>query len=566
MRMRALGFSLILAGSIVIGACSSTSPPSDASGTAAPTDREPTIAYDLVIRNGTIYDGSGAPPFHGDVAMIADTIAAIGAIPEGAAVREIDAAGLAVAPGFINMLSWAAEPLARDGRSMSDIKQGVTLEVFGEGYSLGPLSDAMKRHQADENGGQETPWTTLGEGLQHLVDRGLSTNVASFVGATTVRIHELGFEDRDPTPEELGRMRHLVRQAMEEGAVGVGTSLIYVPASFAETPELVALARVAAEYDGLYISHIRSEGDRLEEAVEEVFTIAREAGIRAEIYHLKASGRENWPKMGRVIEMIEAARASGLEITADMYTYPASSTGLTVAIPDWAQEGGHSAMIERLTDPAIRERILAELTLRSPEKTLLVHFRNDSLRGLIGKTLSDVAAARGTTPRETLLDLIVEDDSRVGAVYFTMSEDNIRKQIRRPWMSFGSDGGSLAAEGDFLKNGTHPRAYGNFARLLGKYVREEGIITLQEAVRRLTSLPAANLRLERRGRLSAGYAADVVVFDPAEIRDHATFEQPHQYASGMVHVFANGVQVLRDGDHTGAKPGRFVRGPGWTGR
>ncbi len=522
-------------------------------------------AYDLVIRNGAIYDGTGSKPFNGDVAVKADTIAAIGSLPEGVAEREIDATGLAVAPGFVNMLSWAASSLARDGRSMSDVKQGVTLEVFGEGHSLGPLSDAMKRQRAGEDDDRMPEWTTLGEGLEHLVDCGISTNVASFVGATTVRIHELGYDDRDPTPDELEKMQDLVRRAMEEGAVGVGSSLIYVPASFAETPELVALARAAAEYDGLYVSHIRNEGDRLVEAVEEIFTIAREAGVRAEIYHLKASGPDNWPKMDVVIEMIESARTSGLAVTADMYTYPASSTGLHVAIPDWAQEGGHSALIERLHDASTRERILGELALRSPDKTLLVNFRNDSLRGLIGNTLAEVAELRGKTPGETLLDLIVEDDSRVGAVYFTMSEENLRKQIRLPWVSFGSDGGSFAAEGDVLKNGTHPRAYGNFARLLGKYVRDERLITLEEAIRRLTSLPATNLRLSRRGQLRPGYLADVVVFDPATIRDHATFEQPHQYASGMVHVFVNGVQVLHEGEHTGAKPGRFVRGPGWTG-
>lgn len=566
MRFRAIGPRLLLACILLATGCAGAPRPSGMSDQDPRHPHDPEPIYDLVIRNGIIYDGTGAPPFRGDVAVIGDSIAALGAIPSGSARNEVDAGDLAVAPGFINVLSWAAGSLMRDGRSMSDIKQGVTLEVFGEGTSLGPLSEEVKRRRAEGNGGIEPPWTTLGEGLQHLVDGGVSTNVASFVGATTVRIHELGYEDRDPTPEELERMQHLVRRAMEEGALGIGTSLIYVPATFAETEELIALARTAAEYDGMYISHIRNEGDRLIEAVEEVFTIAREAGIRAEIYHLKASGPANWAKMDTVLQMIENARASGLDITADMYTYPASSTGLTVNLPAWAQEGGHSALVDRLNDPGTRERILSELSLRSPEKTLLVNFRNDSLRGLIGKTLADVAAARGTSPGETLLDLIVEDDSRVGAVYFTMSEENLRKQIRKPWMSFGSDGGSLAAEGDFLNNGTHPRAYGNFARLLGRYVRDEGIISLEEAVRRITSLPAANLRIAKRGRLTPGYAADIVVFDPAEVRDHATFEQPHQYATGMVHVFVNGEQVLRDGEHTGAFPGRVIRGPGWTGR
>ena len=519
--------------------------------------------YDVVIRNGLVYDGSGEVPREADLAISGDTIAAIGDLQGVRGRTEIDAGGMAVAPGFINVLSWAAGPLQRDGRSMSDIKQGVTLEVFGEGTSLGPINPGMKEAAEGDGESPRPAWTTLGEGLEALVDRGVSTNVASFVGATTVRIHELGYDDKDPTPEELGRMQDLVRQAMEEGALGVGSSLGYVPAFFAETPELIALSSAAAEYDGMYISHIRDEGDRLLESIEEVIEIAREAGIRAEIYHLKASGPENWHKMDEAIQLIENARREGLAITADMYTYPASSTGLYIAIPDWAQEGGHSAMVERLKAPETRSRILSEMSLRAPDKTLLVHFRNDALRPLIGKTLSEVAADRGTSPEETLLDVIVEDDSRVGAVYFTMNEGNLRKQIKLPWMSFGSDGGSLAAEGDFLRNGTHPRAYGNFARLLGKYVREEKLISLEEAIRRITSLPAENLRLKRRGTLRPGYFADVVVFDPETIIDRATFENPHQYAVGVAHVFVNGVQVLRDGEHTGATPGRVVRGPGW---
>lgn len=520
--------------------------------------------YDVIIRDGRIYDGSGSAPFRGDIAIDGDTIAAVGRLRKAVGRREIEARGLAVAPGFVNMLSWAASALRKDGRSMSDIKQGVTLEIFGEGTSLGPLNEEMKRRL--EEGQVDDPievnWTTLGEGLERLVERGVSTNVASFVGATTIRIHELGYADRDPTPEQLERMKELVRQAMRDGAMGVGSSLGYVPAFFAETEELIELAKVAAAYDGMYISHIRDEGDRLLESVEEVLTIARNSGVRAEIYHLKASGPRNWNKMGTVIGMIESARDEGLPITADMYTYTASSTGLNIAIPDWAQEGGHDSLVERLTDPATRAQILSELDLRAPDKTLLVHFRNSALRPLIGRTLAEAAEMRGTTPAETLLDLIVEDDSRIGAIYFTMSEENLKRQIRLPWMSFGSDGSSMAAEGDFLLNGTHPRAYGNFARLLGKCVREEKIIPLQDAIRRITYLPASNLKISRRGMLRPGYFADVVVFDPATINDTATFEAPHQYAVGMVHVFVNGVQVLREGEHTGATPGRVVRGPG----
>lgn len=547
-----------------------------ACGAGAPL---PEPEYDVVIRNGTIYDGSGEAPVTGSVAIVGDTIVAIGEV-EGLGRLEIDATGLAVAPGFINMLSWATISLIEDGRSQSDIRQGVTLEVFGEGTSPGPLNRAMRREMLERQGDikYEIPWTTLGDYLDHLVERGVSTNVASFIGATTVRVHVIGHEDRQATPQELERMKALVRQAMEEGALGVGSSLIYAPGFYASTDELVALARVAGEYGGMYISHIRSEGNRLVEAVDEVITIARRAGVPAEIYHLKAAGEANWPKLDRVIEKIEAARARGLRITANMYTYPAASTGLDAAMPPWVQEGGHKQWVARLKRPGVRRRLVQEmrtptrawenlyLAAGSADRVLLVGFRNDSLKPLAGKTLGEVAKLRGRSPEETAMDLVIEDDSRVGVVYFLMSEDNIEKQIALPWMSFGSDAASMATEGVFLKSNTHPRAYGNFARLLGKYVREQGVISLEEAVRRLTSLPAENLKLDRRGRLKPGYFADVVVFDPETIQDHATFEEPHQYATGMVHVFVNGVQVLRDGEHTGAKPGRVVRGPGWKGR
>ncbi|MEP0841718.1 MAG: D-aminoacylase, partial [Phycisphaerae bacterium] len=518
-----------------------------------------------------------APGTKGGVAVKGDTIAAVGELLAGASGRvEIDAGGLAVAPGFINMLSWAVETLIHDGRSQSDIRQGVTLEVMGEGHSMGPLSPAMKQHyrKRQEDIQYELEWTTLGEYLDWLVRRGVSCNIASFVGATTLREHEIGHADRKPTAAELERMKALLAQAMEEGAMGVSTSLIYAPAFYADTAELIALAKVAASYDGMYISHIRSEGNELFEALDEFLTIAREAKIRSEIYHLKVAGRDNWPKIDELIRRIEAARAEGLHVTADMYTYHASGTGLSAIMPPWVQEGGHEQWIRRLKDPAIRERVIREMRqsdkswtnmLKEASKAdniLLVSFRNKALRHLVGKTLAEVAAQRGRSPEETAMDLVIEDDSRVEAVFFTMSEDNVRREITLPWVSFCSDSGSLAPEGLFLNTNVHPRAYGSFARLLGRYVRDEKLIPLEEAVRRLTSLPAGNLKLDRRGRLAPGCYADVVVFDPATIQDHATFQQPHQYATGVVHVFVNGVQVLKDGEHTGARPGRVVRGPG----
>jgi N-acyl-D-amino-acid deacylase len=532
--------------------------------------------YDVVIRNGAIYDGWGGVPFVGDVAIAGDSIAAIGTSIRGRGELEIDASGLAVAPGFVNVLSWAVESLIEDGRSQGNIRQGVTLEVLGEGRSMGPLNETMKREWAARQGHirYDIDWTTVGEYLESLVRRGVSCNVASFVGATTVRIHVLGYQDRAPTPEELKRMQALVREAMAEGAVGLSTALIYTPACFAETEEIVALAQAAAESGGLYISHIRNEGTRILEALDEFLDVARRAEIAAEIYHLKVSGRSNWHKLDGVIARIEAAQAEGLRITADMYTYPASSTGLNATMPPWVQEGGHEAWVARLKDPAVRERVKREMTTPSdawdssflsagsPDNILLVGFKTEALKPLTGKSLAEVAALRGATPEETAIDLVIEDDSDVGAVYFTMSEDNVRRQIALPWVSFGSDGASQAPEGVFLERSTHPRAYGNFARLLGKYVREEKVIPLAEAIRRLTSLPAANLGLERRGALAVGNFADLVVFDPETVQDHATFDNPHQYATGMVHVLVNGVPVLAEGEHTGAKPGRVVRGPG----
>ncbi len=540
---------------------------------ATPQEQE----YDIVIRNGTLYDGSGSAPFQGDLAIQGDTIAAVGSLGEARGRIEIEAEGLAVAPGFINMLSWATESLIEDGRSQSGIRQGVTLEVFGEGSSMGPLSESMKEEMLKQQGDIQfdIPWTTLSEYLQHLVNKGVSPNVASFVGATTVREHVVGYDDRSPSPEEMEQMRALVREAMEQGALGVGSALIYAPGSFASTEELTELAKVASEYGGMYISHLRSEGDRLLEAVDELITIARDAGIHAEIYHLKAAGRANWPKLQGVIEKVEAAQAEGLQITADMYNYTAGKTGLDAAMPLWVQEGGLDAWITRLKDPAVRRRVRQEmaapgadwenlyLAAGSADNLLLVEFKNDSLKPLTGKTLAEVAQMRGKSPEDTAMDLVIEDDSQVGTVYFLMSEENVERKIALPWVSFASDAGSVATEGVFLRSNPHPRAYGNFARLLGKYVREEGIIPLEEAIRRMTSLPASNLKLEGRGSLEPGSFADLVIFDPQKIQDHASYDKPHQYSTGVVHVWVNGQQVLEQGEHTGATPGRVLRGPGW---
>jgi N-acyl-D-amino-acid deacylase len=528
----------------------------------------PPPTYDLVLRGGTIYDGSGKAGYFGDVAIDGDTIIALGDVGNAKAREEIDVTGVAVAPGFINMLSWAVASLIEDGRSQSDIRQGVTLEVFGEGNSMGPLNDAIRF---------DIEWTTLGEYLDYLAERGVSTNVASFIGAATPRKYVIGHDDRPPTPEELEAMQEIVRDAMREGAMGVASSLMYPPGLFAATDELIALSEAAAEFDGMYISHMRDEGARMTEAVDELITIAREAGIRAEIYHLKSSGEPNWPLFDEAVQMVEAARAEGLDITADVYTYPAGATGLNVTIPPWVQEGGFEASLERMRDPVIRKRLIQEmktpsdewenmfLMAGSPDNILLIGFKSEALKPLTGKTLAEVAEMRGKPPAETIFDLILEDGSRVDTVYFTQSEDVVRKAVSLSWVSFNSDEASMAPEGVFLKSSAHPRAYGSFARVLARYVREEGVLTLEEAIRKLAALPAQNLRVGRRGQLKDGWYADVVVFDPETIQDHATFVEPHQYATGMLHVFVNGVQVLRDGEHTGATPVRVVRGPGWSG-
>lgn len=534
-------------------------------------------SFDVLIKNGQIIDGSGNPSYIGDVGINADTIAALGTLKNATGKLEIDATGLVVAPGFINMLSWATESLIEDGKSQSDIRQGITLEIFGEGWSMGPLNEALKQERSTSQGNikYDIDWTTLDEYLESLVKRGISPNVASFIGATTVRINHIGYEDREPTNEEMESMKAMVKQAMEEGALGVGSSLIYAPAFYSSTEELIELCKAASEYNGMYISHMRSEGNRLLQSIDELIQIADKANIRAEIYHLKMAGKDNWNKFDDVVKKIDSARSAGLDITTDMYTYTAGSTGLNASMPPWVQEGGYDKWAERLKDPEIRRRVYKEMTTDTDEwenlmyaagtadNLLLVSFKNDSLRHYTGKTLAEVAKIHGKSPEETAMDLVIADGSRVGTTYFLMSEDNLKKQIALPYMSFGSDAGSLAPEGVFLESNTHPRAYGNFSRVLGKYVRDEKIISLEEAIRKLTSLPASNLKIKNRGSLAEGYFADIAIFNPETIKDHSTFAEPHQFSTGMEHVIINGEQVLKYGEHTGALPGKVVRGPGW---
>ena len=523
--------------------------------------------FDVLIKGGTVYDGTGAAPIKADIAIRGDRIAAIGDLKNARAATVIDARGLAVAPGFINMLSHADVSLIADGRSQSEIRQGVTTEILGEGTSMGPLNAEMKQraltHQGDIK--FDIPWNTLAGYLIYMEKRGVSPNIASFIGAGTVRTYVIGLEDKKATPEQLRQMREVVRREMESGALGIGSSLIYAPDTYATTEELIEMCKEAARYRGKYISHVRNEDEGLIEAVEELLRISREAGIPAEIYHIKAAGKGNWDKMDRVIGIVNNARRAGIKITADMYVYTASSNAIDSRIPSWAHSGGDEALYARLADPITRKKISDEMHQRGPmARTLLVGFRPAKLKPLIGKTLAEVAAMRGKDEVETLLDLVLEARSRIQVVSFTMSEDNIKKELRQPWISFGSDASSMAAEGVFLESSTHPRAYGNFARLLGKYVREEKVITLRQAVQRLSSLPATNLGLDHRGFIKKDYFADIVVFDPKTIADKATYENPQQYAVGMKHVFVNGVQVLKDGEHTGAKPGRALWGPGKT--
>ena len=534
-------------------------------------------SYDIIIRNGLIYDGNGGVPYNADIAINADTIAFIGDLKNATAKNEVEAKGLAVSPGFINMLSWATESLIEDGRSQSDIRQGVTLEVMGEGGSMGPLNDFLKKQlqEAQIDIKYKVEWNTLGEYLSFLEKKGVSCNVASFVGATTIRQYVIGENNVPASPAQIDSMRLLVRQAMEEGAMGVGSSLIYPPAFFASTEELIALCKEASKYGGSYISHIRDEGNRVNEMLEELITIAREANIHAEVYHLKAAGKNNWNKMDSIIKRIEQARADGLNITADMYTYSAGATGLTASFPPSLQDGGFGKLWERLHDPVIRAKMKIAFNTDatdwnnygyaagSPENILLLGFKQDSLKKYIGKSLAEVANIRGKSYEETAMDLIVQDSTRIETAYFMMSEENVKKQIALPWTSFGSDEGSYSTEGVFLKSNVHPRAYGTFSRVIGKYSRDEKLITLQEAIRKLSKLPATNLKLKNRGELKVGYYADISIFDPPKIKDNSTFDKPHQYSTGMMHVFVNGIQVLKDGEHTGAKPGRFVKGPGY---
>jgi N-acyl-D-aspartate/D-glutamate deacylase len=534
--------------------------------------------FDVIIKGGTVYDGTGAAPQHVDVAIRGDRIAGLGDFSKASAPTIINARGLAVAPGFINMLSWSTESLIQDGRSQSEIRQGVTTEIMGEGESMGPVNDRVREHILREQKDikYDVKWNTLAEYLQYLEKRGISCNVASFIGATTIREYVIGFDDRAPTPDELDQMRALVRQEMESGALGIGTSLIYPPAFYAKTNELIELCKVAAKYQGKYISHMRSEGNQLLQALDELIRIARQANIPAEVYHIKAAGRKNWGKIDSLLSRIESAQKDGLKIRANMYTYTAAGTGLDACLPPWTEEGGYPALFKRLRDPATRAKIAAEvkidtdkwenlyLAAGSPDKILLAGFKSEKLKPLTGKSLAEVAKIRGKDPIETIMDLIAEDESRIDSIYFLMSEENVKKEIKKPWISFGSDEASQAPEGVFLKSNPHPRAYGCFARVLGKYVRDEKVITLPQAIRKLSGLPATNLGLDHRGSLKEGMFADVVVFDPATIADRATFDKPHQYAVGMKHVFVNGVQVIKEGEHTDAKPGRALWGPGKT--
>src|SRR6266567_5390542 len=542
-----------------------------------PSTRSPKSAgFDVIIKGGTVYDGTGAQPRHVDLAIRGDRIAGVGDFKTAKAKTIIDATDLAVAPGFINMLSWSNESLIQDGRSQSEIRQGVTTEIMGEGESMGPVNDRVREHMLREQSDikYDIKWNTLAEYLRYLETRGVSCNVASFIGATTIRENVVGFEDKPPTPEQLNQMRDLVRKEMEAGALGIGTSLIYPPAFYAKTEELIELCKVASKYKGKYISHMRSEGNQLLEAFDELLRISREANIPAEVYHIKAAGRKNWAKIDSLLSRIESAQKEGLNIRANMYTYTAGATGLDACFPPWTEDGGYPALFKRLRDPAMREKIKAEvkidsdkwenlyLAAGSPEKILLVGFKSEKLKPLTGKTLAEVAKMRGKDPIDTIMDLISEDESRIGTVYYLMSEENVKKELRKPWISFGSDEASQAPEAPFTKSNPHPRAYGNFARVLGKYVRDEKVLPMSDAIHRLSGQPATNLGLDHRGFLKEGMFADVVVFDPATIADRATFEKPHQYAVGVKHVFVNGVQVLKNGEHTGAKPGRALWGPG----
>ena len=532
--------------------------------------------YDTIIRNGMIYDGNGGVPYKGDIAINADTIVAIGDLKDFSAKNEIEANGKAIAPGFINMMGHSEEALFQDGRSQSDLRQGVTTEIFGE-FSMGPLNAKMKEQLQKGQGDikYKVNWNTLGEYMNVLEKKGVSCNIASFVGTGTIRQYVIGEDNKDPDAQQLDSMKLLVDQAMKEGALGVTNALIYPPDFFAKTNELIALSKEAAKYGGMYTSHMRSEGNKLLEAVEELITISKEANIPAEIFHLKAAGKNNWNKMDSLIRIVDEARKKGLNITADMYTYIAGATGMTSAFPPTLQDGGFGKLWQRLHDPAIRKQMIQAMNTDAKDwenlyygsdgadHVLMLSFKQDSLKKYTGKTLAEVAKLRGTSPEETAMDLIIQDSTRVGVAYFMINEDNVKKEIALPWVSFGSDEASYTNEGVFLKSNAHPRAYGNFVRVLGKYSRDEKTIPLQEAVYKLAKLPCTNLKIAKRGELKVGNYADVVIFDPAKVTDHATFDKPHQYATGIMHVFVNGGQVIKNGDHTNAKPGRFLKGPGY---
>ena len=539
-----------------------------------------TAVYDTVIRGGMVIDGTGSAPRRADVAIMGDRIVKIGDLSDARGETEIDATGKVVTPGFVNMLSWAVASLLHDGRGLSDLVQGVTLEVFGEGSSMGPYTPESKAARQILFDASPQPfkieWDTLGGYLEHLENKGVSPNVASFVGAGTLRTNAVGLIDRDPTADELAQMLAETKQAMEEGAMGVGGSLIYAPDFYAKTEELIAIATVVSQYGGMYISHMRNEGNQFLQAFDETLRIARETGVAAEVYHLKAAGQGNWPKMAEFFEKLKSANAEGLKITANMYSYPAGATGLNAAMPPWVQEGGFDAWVERLKDPEIRARVVKEMEnptdawdnlglAAGPDGMLFSNFRNPDLRKYIGKTVADVAAEWGISPADTIIDLVIKDGSSVGTTYFLMSEENLRAQVVQPWLSFGSDAQALDPAIAKKLGGTHPRAYGNFARVLAKYVRDEKLMSLELAVHKLSGLPATNLKLKERGFLKEGFYADVLVFDPAAVQDHATFADPHQLSTGMSHVFVNGGHVIKNGSHTGATPGRVVRGPGWTG-
>ena len=533
-------------------------------------------SYDTIIRNGLVYDGNGGEPFKADIAIQTDSIAFIGDLSNATAKNEVDAKGLAVAPGFINMMGHSEESLFQDGRAQSDIRQGVTTEIFGES-SFGPLNANMKNQMQNGQGDvrYNVSWNTLGEYMQVLEKKGIAPNIASFVGSGAVRQYVIGEANVAPTPAQLDSMKLLVDQAMEEGALGITNALIYPVDFFAKTDELIALAKEASKYGGTYSSHMRSEGNKLLEAVEELITISKEANIPAEIFHLKAGGKDNWPKMDSVIKRVERARKEGLDITSDMYTYLAGATGMTSAFPPTLQDGGFGKLRERLQDPKIRAEMKLAMNTNAQgwenlyygaggaEHVLLLGFKQDSLKKFTGKTLAEAAKIRNKSPEETAMDLIIQDSTRVGVAYFLMNEDNVKKQVALPWVSFGSDEGSYTNEGVFLKSNAHPRAYGNFARVIGHYVRDEKVLTLQAAIQKLANLPAKHLKLQKRGELKTGYYADIVIFDPAKVKDNATFEKPHQYADGMVDVFVNGINVFKNGEPTGIAAGRFVKGPGY---